>query len=375
MKSYINIFIYVNSFAAIHGIILSFILYAKKQNQSANRILALMVFAFSIGLIGSIYVSSGIYIKLWWLSPFFNSLPFSFGPLLYFYIKSLTIMQFRLNGKELLHFTPLGLSFILYSSVFFISKNALQNYFNNIYFQSSIFSIFSMVIIFIQIFIYILLCLKLFKNHALKIRKSYSYLGKVSLIWIRDLVILLIIMWLISVSLQSLLPYEFIKNRLDNAMSFFLLALFIFSIAYRGLSQPEIFDLQLHAIIEKKKIKYKKTGLQITDGVEIKEQLLLMMEKTKLYMDPLITLPQLAEKIKLPVHQLSQVINENIDSNFYRFINNYRVNEAKKLLKKKNTSNDKLIKIAFDSGFNSLSTFNRVFKDLSGITPSQFKKS
>ncbi len=376
MTQFIKIVFIINSIAAIHGVFLSIILITKKKNQIANKILALMVLLFSIGILFPLYVSSGIYIKLWWLSPFFNSLFYSFGPLLYMYIKSLTTPQFQLSKKYFLHMIPMALSLLYYSSIFFLPSKMHQNFLYETYFEINLISYISMFISLSQVLFYIILCFRLFRMHSKNIRKSYSELGNVSLIWIRHLVVLIIAIWITAVGLQSFLPEELIKTKMDDAITFFLLSLFIFTIGYRGLSQPEIFDLHPEKMTsENRAVKYEKTGLSIEKSIEVKNRLLLMMNESKPFTEPALTLPQLSNMMGLTIHQLSQVINDNMGQNFYRFINNYRVNEAKERLENSNSVDDKLVKIAFDSGFNSLSTFNRVFKDISGESPSQFRKT
>jgi YesN/AraC family two-component response regulator len=87
-----------------------------------------------------------------------------------------------------------------------------------------------------------------------------------------------------------------------------------------------------------------------------------------------LRLSDLADSIGVSSHELSQHINREFKMNFYDFINGYRVEEAKKLLRQ-NPANPKMLAVAFDVGFNSKATFNRVFKKLTGQTPSAFKDS
>ena len=88
-----------------------------------------------------------------------------------------------------------------------------------------------------------------------------------------------------------------------------------------------------------------------------------------------ITLTSLANKLDLkPIH-LSQVLNEGLQRSFYDFINYYRVEEAKHLLADPKRTEHKIASIAYDAGFNSLSTFNDIFKKNAGITPSQYRKT
>ena len=83
---------------------------------------------------------------------------------------------------------------------------------------------------------------------------------------------------------------------------------------------------------------------------------------------------ELSEKTEIPVRYLSQVINDILGQNFYDFINSYRVNEAIKQLENPSGSKKTVLEILYYAGFNSKSTFNKVFKDYTGITPTEYKK-
>ena len=99
------------------------------------------------------------------------------------------------------------------------------------------------------------------------------------------------------------------------------------------------------------------------------------MKSNRPYLDSDLTLPKLAEDLNVSTHHLSQVINEMHDKNFFNFINKYRVEEVKRKIQDPKYQNYSLLGIAYESGFNSKSAFNRVFKNLTGITPSQFRDS
>ena len=98
------------------------------------------------------------------------------------------------------------------------------------------------------------------------------------------------------------------------------------------------------------------------------------MVSQKPYLDPDLTLPGLADELDIPSHYLSQIINERIGSNFFDFINQHRVEEIKRRIADPSYAHYSLLGIAFESGFNSKSAFNRVFKKLTGRTPSEFKR-
>ena len=98
-----------------------------------------------------------------------------------------------------------------------------------------------------------------------------------------------------------------------------------------------------------------------------------MVEK-KPYLNPDLNLPELAGELNIPSHYLSQVINKNIGQNFFDFINRYRIEEVKSKIMDPNYHKYSVLGIAFEAGFNSKSAFNRVFKNSTGQTPTQFKK-
>jgi AraC-like DNA-binding protein len=118
----------------------------------------------------------------------------------------------------------------------------------------------------------------------------------------------------------------------------------------------------------------KKPSIQIHNRAEILQSLEHAMERDELFLDPLLSLRDLAEELDLHPNKLSWLINDHFKKNFNDFINNYRLNyfqiEALKPEHKKHT----LLSIAFESGFNSKSVFNDYFKKQTGLTPSRWLK-
>jgi len=374
MSFFIRIFTVVNAIATFHGIVLSFILWRKKKNRTANHILAALVFFFSIGMGGPIYVYYRLYYSFPYAAPFFSAIYFIFAPLLFLYIKALTQKDFKFKRIDILHTIPSLLNILYFSIVFFIPLSERIAFLEKVYFKQTIVTYISITLSLFQNFFYLMLCLGLIKKHSQKIKESFSVIEKINLSWMRHLVIMYGMILVVAFVLQGFLPKTLMTEKLDDAITFFLISIVIFSIGYRGLSQPEILaELPPESDPSNLK-KYEKTGLSMEKGEIVQEKLIRLMEKEKLYIDQTLSLAQVAEKMRVPMHHLSQVINERIEQNFYRFVNKYRIEEAKRRLKNPKTKNDKLIKVAFDSGFNSLATFNRVFKDLIGESPSQFRK-
>ncbi len=125
-------------------------------------------------------------------------------------------------------------------------------------------------------------------------------------------------------------------------------------------------------MVKKSTKKYQYINLSKEKSKELFRNLLEIMEKQAVYKDPELTLPELAKQMEVPRTYLSYIINEYAGLNFFDFVNTYRVEEAKRLFIA--SKNKNIIDIAYESGFNSKSTFNKLFKKCSNKTPSDYKK-
>ena len=106
-----------------------------------------------------------------------------------------------------------------------------------------------------------------------------------------------------------------------------------------------------------------------------KEKLLNLIDTEKLYLNPQISLADLAERMSLSSKHLSQVINQSFDKSFFDFINSYRVREVQRILKESNDDKLTVLEAMYEAGFNSKSSFNTAFKKETGQTPTEFRKS
>jgi AraC-like DNA-binding protein len=97
--------------------------------------------------------------------------------------------------------------------------------------------------------------------------------------------------------------------------------------------------------------------------------------KDKPYLNPDLTLSQLAHQCDIPNHHLSQILNIDLKNNFYNYINALRVERAKKLLSDPSKKDLTILEILYDVGFNSKSVFNTAFKKHTGMTPTAYRQS
>jgi AraC-like DNA-binding protein len=119
--------------------------------------------------------------------------------------------------------------------------------------------------------------------------------------------------------------------------------------------------------------KYQSSILNQSDKEQYREKLIALMGGEKIFLNPSMTLSDIAQKLDIAPCYISQVINESFQQNFRDFINKYRIEESKRLLTQPNQHLN-ILGIALDAGFNSKSAFNSAFKKHTGITPKEFKK-
>uniref|UniRef100_UPI003218E5F0 helix-turn-helix domain-containing protein n=1 Tax=Chryseobacterium sp. TaxID=1871047 RepID=UPI003218E5F0 len=167
------------------------------------------------------------------------------------------------------------------------------------------------------------------------------------------------------------IPFDRLFQIVAAVQSGYLLCIVFFS-----LRQSIVFNQQATLDMDVVAVKQEKTNVQDTSHSDILSQRLLkFMETDSPYLDEELSLQKLSLLMNVSTHQLSQTINQGLNTNFYKFVNAYRIKEVKKKLKDPEFEKYSILGIAFESGFNSKSTFNKIFKEETGITPSEFKKS
>ena len=123
-----------------------------------------------------------------------------------------------------------------------------------------------------------------------------------------------------------------------------------------------------------KKEPYAKSSIENGEVMHLKERLSNLMKDTEPYLNKDLKMVEIAANLNISEHKLSQLLNVHLGTNFFDFVNKYRVNKARLLLKDPAFDKYTIETIARECGFNSKSTFNEAFKKIEGITPSAFKK-
>ena len=298
---------------------------------------------------------------------------FLLAPLLYLYIKSLCFKDFTLKTSYLLHLIPFVL-LILYNAVssYIISSDAYNesnflysicvNNHSRIFWTSNL----------IQILFYIIAMLHTLRVYRIKLRDQYSSIEKINLNWLHSLLLLIILHWLFVTSRSILSNININDETILSLLDLFSITIFLVYttiLVIKGLGQLKIFP----GI--KEYPKYATSKLTNTDIQKYEQQLILIMQTQKPYLSPTLTIVDLSEMLSIPVWQLSQVINEYFNQNFFNFVNGFRIEEAKQLLIDSSNGRKTVLEILYEVGFNSKSAFNTAFKKHTSMTPTEYKNS
>lgn len=373
--------------AAITGII---IWLKAADNKKGNRYLSLCLFASAItySLYGSVYLIEPLSHRL----PYLFYLPLAtellIFPPCYLYITSL-FESFTRRSRHIiwLHLMPfiivMGLVILLVATlseeelvsiiVSWFSGNYMValNHPND--FHTIILTVLPTILI-IQIATYLYLVIKKQQQYHRKILDIYSDIEKIKFRWVNGIIII----WCLYLGIY--LYYFFFPLQFNKAAYYLFLLFnvgFYLYIAVQALMHPFLFSEVIkdkddsNVGKESARPKYQRSSMTDEQADTIAQKLLQHMRSEKPYLQPDLTINQLASQLELSrSSQLSQVFSQKMDEKFYQFVNRYRVEEAKKLLRQ--NPKKPVLDIALASGFKSVSTFYSHFKTIVGVTPSDF---
>ncbi|MBS1599635.1 MAG: AraC family transcriptional regulator [Bacteroidetes bacterium] len=351
----------------------------EKGRRISNTFLAAFFLSIALNLADSFLVIKKVYLNNTALVAWSICLPLLFGPLLYLYTQSVLYKDFKFSRKKWVHFLPFIILGVSSEIRYLLLDRAMQVDLLNRIVERKIPAImyWSSGLIFLQFFLYIAASFRLIRQYKKIASNEFSDQQRNNITWLSSTILFFTICMILAAfngftGLTSLAKYYFLLLTILVSLIF----IFINSILLRALRQPEIFSI----IVEKETSsaavgpKYAGSALNEEDKKRILEQLRVYMENKKPYMEPELTLEQLATQLAIRPKILSQVINESLQQNFFDFINRYRIEEAKKLLTKPADKKITVLEVLYEVGFNSKSSFNTIFKKHTGLTPSEFKK-
>ncbi len=372
---------YIFLIAAFNALFFAALLLQKKPKALHDKVL--FYWLVYLGVFTGMYAFStdALLIGIKHLQVYIISLFLIHGPFLYLYVDSFTSVKEKGSVRVLLHFVPfiLFVGYLLLSLAFpeYSDRITMAHVSRHVH-PPVIFISFLLLTAFSGP-IYFLVTFKRIKKINSNILNNFSATEEINLNWLKMLINIFGLIWsaLMLIAIIHHIFHYFSMVFCTDGL-FLSLSAFIILVGYYGLRQKEIFSshtAENHGYITDQRVKYQNMPLSEMESADYISRINRIMDSEKPWLDPMLSLPSLSTMVDIPSYQLSRVINEKYGCNFFDFINGYRVNEVKAKLNDPDFSKLSLLGIALESGFNSKSAFNRIFKKITGITPSEYKKS
>jgi AraC-like DNA-binding protein len=380
----INILPIVIDFIALLFII--FLLSAKTERKLSNILLALYLLFFAIDTSAN-YVSILIYPISPVAGMLISTLVFLTAPLFYLFIKSSIYRDFKIRKITWLHILPYLVVNIALIPIYYVEviKQTSSQIDQQQFVQSELIKI-SYLILHIQYLTYFLLIFLMLKKYRQLLIENFSnpILGNYR--WLMQFTILLFADSIISMikNIILLLNWTYLDTAIDIVLVYILI--FMSWLLVKALQNPGLF-LGIYSNVQLVKDMIRRNGnneqldhistcqfLESEEDRQFAKELNIYMLSQEPYLNPSLSMMELAHQLNIPIRELSLFINRKMNKHFFDFINEYRIEKAKEILENPENSDMTVLEILYEVGFNSKSSFNTLFKKYTGLTPTEYRK-
>lgn len=357
----------------------------RREERLSDTLLACLLFLNAVKIAYWMLGFAGWYDSHDAFTSFMFYFPFNnviwMGPLLYFYFLSLTNASFRFNRSHYRHFVLPVMFLLLILAKFIIdfgvyhpfpveentqygTKGPLADLDKNIWTD---------LLCYASFFYYLFITIRDFGRYQQYVKQNFSNTEAISFSWLRKLLYAIsagVIVFFIFSAISHFA--EIRRGYVFEWYSYMTLGIIIYYLSIAGYFVRPVQIQQLHFIPAEAATALPEITTKPAGFENEKQQLLALMETGKPYLEPDLTLSQLAKQLHTNPSLLSKMINTGTGQNFNDFINEYRVDAVIEKLKAGEQKTQTLLGIAYDSGFNSKATFNRAFKKHTGLSPKEW---
>jgi len=358
-----------------------FLLTVKTENKLANRLFTLYLLFFAIDNIG-IFLTEDL-IKSHLNLEFFRwSISSLIIPAFYLYIVSVCFTDFRLKTKHLLHLIPFVITNVVFVfRLYFLNKAEKMQFYDH---RSEFPELYDFqLVLALQIIFYSIAVFLVLKKYREIFQENYTNPKTSIFKWLFQISTVLFTLYYLSIA-KNVLRYTDTEDLWiwANVVMQFLVLIITCWFVLKALNHPELFrgidsKLQLTKDILPKENEYV-TGTKTSQNDLIRTQISTLkqyMTEKEPFLDPSLTIQQLANQIEIPVRDLSVLINHHMEQHFFDFVNEYRIQKAMTILRNPLKSDLTVLEILYEVGFNSKSSFNTSFKKYTNLTPTAYRNA
>ena len=363
-------FIYIA--AAMQAALLALALWRQPSNRTANHLLAVWV-----ALTGMDLAVKAMYWHL--LSPewfrayrFVALFPFLYGSLFYLYVRAL-VEERGFRPRDIVHLAGFAVMLVLNGYIFVASEAQLQALSARWIAGERAIGAWFDVPLFLYSLCYVVAALALVRGYRRRLRDQRSDADRWSLRWIDAMAGFQIVIW--SVAIVQALVYLPVFN---YGLLFGLVAAWVCMVGWFSLGQPHVQATRPAMLSSQDEYPQEQrdpdAAMDTSRFAEVEERLAqLMSGNAPLYLEPALTIGQVAKRSGYPEYLVSAVINRRLGGSFCDYINRLRVEAVRARLAEPSESRT-ILDLAYACGFTSKSTFNAAFKRQVGDTPSQYRR-
>lgn len=363
---------------AIQGVIVTILLFLRKKHRQAERLLAFVILLMSMASFNLYFENTGFFETTTILRIIAAVVPLviimPLGPLIYFYIRSVSDPLFKLQRKHKLQFCTAiidivsQLAAIIYIAGFYLDIVEGNPKPWGLFIDR--YNMYADIPRFLSTTIYVFLAYQYLRKEKIKSTGADAQ-TLVKMKWLRQFIAVFLVfqvIWLIY-----LIPYitpawsDWLLDLVDWYPIYIPLAVMIYWLGIKGY-------LFTYSVADTKK---KTMAQQLPDTV-IQETTALLrkaMQEDKVYLNPALSLDAVAAHTGIPAKTISGVLNQHLHQNFTEWVNGYRIEEFKLKIREGRLEQLTISAIASECGFNSQASFQRIFKQSLGMTPSEYLKT
>jgi AraC-like DNA-binding protein len=366
---------------------LSILIFTKENKSTGDYVLGAWMALLGLHLLDSYFHTSGLAFKYPHLLGLGGNFPILQGPFMFVYVLVMIDKTGRFKFSYLLHGLPFLVITLYYIFVFYLLEASEKL----AYFQQQFITPNAAFIItsFLNVFlgpVYVVWSLVKLRKHAKNITEQFSYTEQINLNWLKYVVAGLGFVWVTVLITNICGLFSFIiPGNWTTRLIYLSVTAVVFFLGYFGFKQQAIYvdgstqtgkqEAVEEQMEEQPKERYKKSGLSEKNAKEYLNRLLHYMDEDKPYLNGKLNIKDVASHLDISINHLSQVINGQLGVSFFDLINKYRVDEVISSLSKSENKQFTLLAIAYNCGFCSKSSFNNIFKKITGYTPSEYIKA